>query len=51
MFLTNNGEVEGGLTEAVAVPQLDGVTPTVILLPAGDGQFTAGVGALYGDVP
>lgn len=50
MFLTDDGEVEGGLSEAVAVPQLDGVTPTVILLTAGDGQFTAAVSALYGDV-
>lgn len=50
VFLTDDSEVEGSLSEAVAVPQLDGVTAAVILLTAGDGQFTAGVSALYGDV-
>ena len=50
MFLTHDGEVEGGLSEAVAVPQLDGVAAAVLLLPAADGQFTAAVAALDGDV-
>lgn len=50
MFLTDDGEVEGGLSEAIAVPQLDGVTPTVFLLTTGDGEFTAAVAALDGDV-
>lgn len=49
-FLTNNGEVEGGLSKPKAVPQLDGVTAAVLLLTTGDGQFTAAVRALNGDV-
>lgn len=50
MFLTHDGQVEGGLSEAVGVPQLDGVAATVFLLPAADGQFTAAVAADDGDV-
>lgn len=50
MFLTDDGEVEGGLSEAVAVPQLDGVASTVFLLTAGDGEFTAAVRTVDGDV-
>ncbi len=50
MSLTDNGEVERGLSEAKAVPQLDGVTATVFLLTADDGEFTAAVCAFYGDV-
>ena len=50
MFPTDDGEVERGLSEAVAVPQLDGVAAAVLLLPAGDGQFTAAVTALDGDI-
>lgn len=49
-FLTNNSEVECGLTEAVAVLQLDGVAATVLLLSTSDGQFTAAVIALYGRI-
>ena len=47
---TNDGEVERGLAQAVDVPQLDGVTAAVFLLSAADGQLTAAVTALYGDV-
>lgn len=50
LTLTDDSEVEGGLTEAVAVPQLDGVAAAVLLLPAADGQFTADVTALNGDI-
>lgn len=50
LFLTDDGEVEGGLSETKAVPQLDGVTAAVLLLTAGDGQFTAAVRALNGDI-
>lgn len=49
-FLTDDGEVEGGLSEADGVPQLDGVTAAVFLLTAGDGEFTAAVGAHDGDI-
>lgn len=48
-FLTDDSEVQGGLSEAVAVPQLHGVAAAVLLLPAGDGEFTAAVVASYGD--
>lgn len=48
--LTNDGEVEGSLTEAEAVPQFNGVTSTMFLLSTADGQFTAGVTALNGDI-
>lgn len=50
VFLTDDGEVEGGLSEAVAVLQLDGVAATVFLLPAADGQPAAAVVTLDGDV-
>lgn len=50
LILTNNGEVEGSLTEAKAIPQLNGVTPTVFLLSTADCQFTADVTALNGDI-
>lgn len=48
--LTDDGEVEGSLTEAKAVPQFDGVTSTMFLLSTADRQFTAGVTALNGDI-
>ena len=48
--LTHDGEVEGGLSEAEAVPQLDGVAAAVLLLTAADGQLTAAVAVRYGDV-
>lgn len=47
---TNYSKVESSLTEAIAVPQFDGVAAAVLLLTAADGQFTAGVCALDGDV-
>ena len=50
LFLTNNGKVEGVLSQAKAVPQLDGITATVLLLAAGDGQLTAVFRALDRDV-
>lgn len=49
-FLTDDGKVEGVLSQAKAVPQLDGITAAVLLLTAGDGQLTAAVRALNGDV-
>lgn len=48
--LTNNGEVEGSLTEAIVVPQFNGVAAAVLLLATGNGQLTAAVAALDGDV-
>lgn len=48
--LTDDGEVEGGLAEAKVVPQFNGVAAAVLLLPAGDGQFTAAVSGLHGDI-
>lgn len=50
LILTNDGEVEGSLTEAKAIPQLNGVTPAVFLLSTADCQFTADVRALNGDI-
>lgn len=43
LFLTDDGEVERGCSDAVVVLQLDGVAATVLLLPADDGQFAAAV--------
>lgn len=50
MTPTNDSEVEGSLSEAKAVPQLNGVTSTVFLLSTADCQFTADVTALNGDI-
>lgn len=50
LTLTNDGEVEGSLTEAKAVPQFNGVASTMFLLSTADRQFTAGVTALNGDI-
>lgn len=50
LILTNDGEVEGRLTEPNAVPQLNGVTAAVFLLPTADCQFAADVTALNGDI-
>lgn len=50
MFRTHDGEVEGSLSEAVEVPQLDGVAAAVLLLPAADGQFAVVVAAHDGDI-
>lgn len=41
--LTDYSEVEGGLSHAVAVLDLDGVAATVLLLSFCDGQLTAAV--------
>lgn len=41
--LTDYSEVEGGLSHAVAVPDLDGVASAVLLLSFCDGQLTAAV--------
>lgn len=49
LILTNDGEVEGSLTETKAVPQLNGVTAAVFLLSTADCQFAADVTALDGD--
>lgn len=50
LILTNDGEVEGSLAETKAVPQLNGVTAAVFLLPTADCQFAADVTALDGDI-
>jgi len=42
-MLTDYSEVEGGLSQAVAVPDLDGVASAVLLLSFCDGQLTAAV--------
>lgn len=48
--LTDNGEVEGSLTEAVVVSQFNGVAAAVLLLATCNGQLTATVAALDRDV-
>lgn len=50
LILTNNGEVEGSLTETKAVSQLNGVTAAVFLLSTADCQFATDVTALDGDI-
>lgn len=50
LILTNDGEVEGSLTETKAVPQLNSVAATVFLLSTADCQFAADVTALDGDI-
>lgn len=50
LILTDDGEVEGSLTETKAVPQLNSVTAAVFLLSTADCQLTADVTALDGDI-
>lgn len=47
--LTDYSEVEGGLSQAAAVLELDGVAAAVLLLSFCNGQLTAAVCAHYRD--